>query len=102
MPEEDYGYILLTLQLPPAASLARTDAVARKIDQLLARTEGIANFNTIAGFSLLSRVTADNYGFYFIGLNQAWSWHIPLKDGKVLDWQQSTGSWRLWNYRPPA
>ena len=20
--------------------------------------------------------------FYFIGLNQAWSWHIPLKDGK--------------------
>jgi flavin-dependent dehydrogenase len=21
--------------------------------------------------------------FYFIGLNQAWSWHIPLKDGKA-------------------
>jgi HAE1 family hydrophobic/amphiphilic exporter-1 len=68
VPEEDYGYFLLTLQLPPASSLERTDAVTRKIDQLLARTEGIANFNTIAGFSLLSRVTADNYGFYFIGL----------------------------------
>src|SRR6202022_720632 len=27
-----------------------------------------ANFNTVAGFSLLSRVTADNYGFYFVGL----------------------------------
>jgi HAE1 family hydrophobic/amphiphilic exporter-1 len=68
VPEEDYGYLLLNVQLPPAASLERTDAVARKIDQLLARTEGIANFNTIAGISLLSRVTASNYGFYFIGL----------------------------------
>ena len=68
VPEEDYGYCLLNVQLPPAASLERTDAVCRKIDQLLAKTEGIANFNTIAGFSLLSRVTASNYGFYFIGL----------------------------------
>src|SRR4029077_13638793 len=68
VPEEDYGYFLVTLQVPPAASLERTDAVTRKIDQLLAHTEGIANFNTVAGFSLLSRVTADNYGFYFVGL----------------------------------
>jgi hydrophobic/amphiphilic exporter-1 (mainly G- bacteria), HAE1 family len=68
VPEEDYGYFLLNVQLPPAASLERTDAVCRKIDQLLKRTEGVANFSTIAGFSLLSRVTASNYGFYFIGL----------------------------------
>jgi hydrophobe/amphiphile efflux-1 (HAE1) family protein len=72
VPEEDYGYLLLNVQLPAAASLERTDAVCRKIDQLLVRTEGIANFNTIAGFSLLSRVTAGNYGFYFIGL-KPWS-----------------------------
>jgi HAE1 family hydrophobic/amphiphilic exporter-1 len=68
VPEEDYGYFLLNVQLPPAASLERTDAVSRKIDRVLARTEGVANFNTIVGFSLLSRVTASNYGFYFIGL----------------------------------
>jgi HAE1 family hydrophobic/amphiphilic exporter-1 len=68
VPEEDYGYFLLNVQLPPAASLERTDAVCRKIDDLLAHTEGVANFNTIAGFSLLSRVTASNYGFYFVGL----------------------------------
>ncbi|HEY3885554.1 MAG TPA: efflux RND transporter permease subunit, partial [Vicinamibacterales bacterium] len=67
VPEEDYGYCLLNVQLPPAASLERTDAVCRKIDQVLAHTNGIENFNTIAGFSLLSRVTASNYAFYFIG-----------------------------------
>ncbi|HEY2907761.1 MAG TPA: multidrug efflux RND transporter permease subunit [Vicinamibacterales bacterium] len=68
VPEEDYGYFLLNVQLPSAASLERTDAVCKKIDQLLGKTEGIAAYNTIAGFSLLSRVTASNYGFYFIGL----------------------------------
>jgi HAE1 family hydrophobic/amphiphilic exporter-1 len=68
VPEEDYGYFLLNVQLPAAASLERTDAVCRKIDDLLLRTPGIENFNTIAGFSLLSRVTASNYGFYFVGL----------------------------------
>ena len=35
VPEEDYGYFLLNVQLPAAASLERTDAVCRKIDQLL-------------------------------------------------------------------
>jgi len=68
VPEEDYGYMLLNVQLPPAASLLRTDAVTKKIDQELLHTDGVANFVTIAGFSLLSRVTAGNYAFYFIGL----------------------------------
>ncbi len=68
VPEEDYGYMLLNVQLPPAASLERTDAVCRKIDQVLLKTDGVSNFVTIAGFSLLSRVTAGNYAFYFIGL----------------------------------
>jgi HAE1 family hydrophobic/amphiphilic exporter-1 len=68
VPEEDYGYFLLNVQLPNAASLQRTDAVCEKVDQVLLHEDGIANFNTIVGFSLLSRVTASNYGFYFIGL----------------------------------
>ncbi|MCC6163061.1 MAG: multidrug efflux RND transporter permease subunit [Acidobacteria bacterium] len=68
LPEEDYGYFLLNIQLPPAASLDRTDAVTRKVDDLLARTEGVRNFNTIVGFSLITRVTAPNNAFYFVQL----------------------------------
>jgi HAE1 family hydrophobic/amphiphilic exporter-1 len=68
LPEEDYGYFLLNVQLPPAASLERSDAVCRKIDAILSKTEGIGHFNTIVGFSLLTRVTASNNGFYFVGL----------------------------------
>jgi HAE1 family hydrophobic/amphiphilic exporter-1 len=68
LPQEDYGYFLLNVQLPPAASLERTDAVTRKIDEVLAHTEGVRNFNTIVGFSLLTRVTASNNAFYFVQL----------------------------------
>jgi len=83
VPEEDYGYFLLNVQLPAAASLERTDAVCRKIDRLLAQTPGIANFNTIAGFSLLSRVTASNYGFYFIGL-KPWDERGSALDARTI------------------
>src|SRR4029079_360819 len=31
LPEEDYGYLFLNIQLPPAASLERTDQVSRKV-----------------------------------------------------------------------
>jgi HAE1 family hydrophobic/amphiphilic exporter-1 len=72
LPQEDYGYFLLNVQLPAAASLERTDAVTRKIDEVLANTEGVGNFNTIVGFSLLTRVTASNNAFYFVSL-KPWS-----------------------------
>ena len=35
VPEEDYGYFLLNVQLPPAASLQRTDDVCRKVEAIL-------------------------------------------------------------------
>jgi HAE1 family hydrophobic/amphiphilic exporter-1 len=76
VPEEDYGYFLLNVQLPPAASLARTDEVTRQIDRILADTPGVSNYATIVGFSLLTRVTASNYGFYFVGL-RPWSERTP-------------------------
>jgi hydrophobic/amphiphilic exporter-1 (mainly G- bacteria), HAE1 family len=68
LPEEDYGYLLLNVQLPPAASLDRTDAVARKVESILEKQEEIFSYNSIVGFSFLTRVTASNNAFYFIRL----------------------------------
>ena len=68
VPEEDYGYFLMNVQLPSAASLQRTDEVCRKIDAILSKTDGLGAFNTIVGFSVLTRVTAPNNAFYFVGL----------------------------------
>jgi len=66
LPDEDYGYLLLNVQLPPAASLERTDAVLKKVEAILDKTDGIQAYNTIGGFSLLTRVSASYNGFFFV------------------------------------
>jgi hydrophobic/amphiphilic exporter-1 (mainly G- bacteria), HAE1 family len=68
IPEEDQGYAFLQIQLPDAASLQRTDAVMRKIDEMLAHTHGVQSFSGITGFSLLSNTSASYTGFYFLQL----------------------------------
>ena len=72
IPEEDQGYAFIQLQLPDAASLQRTDAVMRKIDDMLAHTHGVQSYSGISGFSLLSNTSASYTGFYFIQLEP---WH---------------------------
>jgi HAE1 family hydrophobic/amphiphilic exporter-1 len=68
LPEEDYGFFLLNAQLPPAASLARTDQVCQKIEGILAKTDGVQYVSRVAGFSLLTRVSSSYNGFFFVGL----------------------------------
>ncbi|MGH9759244.1 MAG: efflux RND transporter permease subunit, partial [Blastocatellia bacterium] len=68
LPDEDYGYLFLNVQLPPAASLERTDEVMKKIEAILAKTDGVQAYNTILGFSLLTRVSASYNGFFFVNL----------------------------------
>jgi HAE1 family hydrophobic/amphiphilic exporter-1 len=69
IPEEDQGYAFLQIQLPDAASLQRTDAVMRKIDEMLAHMHGVQSFSGITGFSLLSNTSATYTGFYFLQLD---------------------------------
>ena len=47
--------MLINVQLPDAASLQRTDAVAEKVEEILGETKGVQYYNTIVGFSLLIR-----------------------------------------------
>ena len=68
LPEEDYGFLFLNVQLPPAASLERTDEVSRKIEGILEVTDGVQYYTTINGFSLLNRVSASYNGFFFVSL----------------------------------
>jgi multidrug efflux pump len=68
LPDEDQGYFIMNVQLPEAASLQRTTAVMRKIDEILSHEPGIHYFSGIAGFSVLSQVSSTNAGTYFCQL----------------------------------
>jgi len=77
VPEEDQGYAFIQLQLPDAASLQRTDAVMRKMDDILAHTHGVQGFDAIVGFSLLSNTSASYTGFYFLQFDP---WHERVSE----------------------
>src|SRR5881296_2035019 len=68
LPDEDQGYLYINLQLPSAASLQRTDEVARKIESVLANTPGVQYTTSVVGFSLLSFVRTSYNGFFFVTL----------------------------------
>jgi HAE1 family hydrophobic/amphiphilic exporter-1 len=82
LPEEDQGYFYLNVQLPTAASLERTDDVAKKIDAILKETPGVEMYNTIVGFSLLSVANTSYHAFYFVTLKP---WEERTPEGLTSD-----------------
>jgi len=68
IPEEDLSAFFINIQLPDAASLQRTEVVAKKVEKMLSQIEEIEYITTASGFSLLSGTKATNSAFIFITL----------------------------------
>src|SRR5712672_2798201 len=68
LPDEDQGYLYISMQLPNAASLERTAAASRQVERILADTPGVQYTTSVAGFSLLSFVRTSYNAFYFVTL----------------------------------
>src|SRR3979490_2087680 len=72
LPDEDQGYVYINMDLPNAASLERTSAAARQVEEILANTPGVEYTTSVVGFSLLSFVRTTYNGFFFVTL-KPWS-----------------------------
>jgi HAE1 family hydrophobic/amphiphilic exporter-1 len=70
LPEEDQGYLFVNVSLPDAASMQRTDATCRQIEEILRNTPGVAHFQTVVGFSLLSLNQSPAGAFFFVTLKE--------------------------------
>jgi hydrophobe/amphiphile efflux-1 (HAE1) family protein len=68
IPALDGGYLITVTQLPPAASLARTDEVNRRAVELALEVPGVAHAVNIVGFSGATRTNAPNAGAVFVVL----------------------------------
>ncbi|TWT30642.1 efflux RND transporter permease subunit [Blastopirellula retiformator] len=66
LPTEDQGYAFANIQLPDAASLGRTRQVMEQVDEILAETDGVADWVSISGYSILSGTVGANNGFVSI------------------------------------
>jgi hydrophobic/amphiphilic exporter-1 (mainly G- bacteria), HAE1 family len=68
LPDEDQGYVYVNMQLPKSASLERTSAAAKQVEQVLAKTPGVQYTTTVGGFSLLSFVRTTYNAFFWVSL----------------------------------
>jgi hydrophobe/amphiphile efflux-1 (HAE1) family protein len=60
LPTEDQGYAIIAVQLPDGASQERTLKVLKKIDEKLAAIEGIRDWISIPGYSVLENAVSSN------------------------------------------
>jgi hydrophobe/amphiphile efflux-1 (HAE1) family protein len=69
IPQLDRGYLIIVTQLPPAASLARTDEVNRRAVEIALKVPGIAHAVNIVGFSGATFTNSPNAGAVFVTLD---------------------------------
>lgn len=67
VPDEDDGYFIAVVQLPPASSLERTQAVGKQINAILDTYPEVKNYIGISGFSIMGGEQS-NSGTYFVVL----------------------------------
>src|SRR5256884_2914728 len=60
IPAQDRGYVIISAQLPGAASLARTTEIVRRIESIALDTPGISHIAVFAGLSGATRTQASN------------------------------------------
>jgi HAE1 family hydrophobic/amphiphilic exporter-1 len=68
IPEEDMGYLFVNVQLPNAASLQRSDVIAREIEDIIMEFPEVEYATTATGFSMLTGSMASNTAFIFVAL----------------------------------
>jgi len=105
MPEEDMGYLLVNIQLPDAASLQRSDVVAKKVESIIRKYNEVEYVTAATGFSLLSGSMSSNAAFVFVSLKD---WGERQKTAKEIitqlniDFHAAINEARVFAFGPPA
>jgi hydrophobe/amphiphile efflux-1 (HAE1) family protein len=69
LPAEDQGAFFIEVQLPEGASTNRTARVVEQIEGILKKTDGIANYTSVVGYSFLDGLAKSNSTFVIVQLH---------------------------------
>lgn len=72
IPDEDDGYFIVSVQLPPASSLSRTEAVAARVEEIVSSYPEVKTNICISGFSIMNNGRQSNAASIFVVLKD-WS-----------------------------
>jgi len=68
IPQQDMGYLMVTIQLPDSVSTERTDAVMRQMEKMAIGSPGIQHATSIVGQSFALNAVGSNFGSMFVNL----------------------------------
>ncbi len=66
VPQEDQGYAVVAIVMPQSASLSRTQAVAERVDAMLAKIPGVDKRSMVTGYSLIDGGFKNNAATFFV------------------------------------
>lgn len=68
IPDEDNGFIIYSLKLPPGSSLARTNNVLQKAIEKFEKREEIFSMTSSAGYNAIDNSTSSSYAMGYINM----------------------------------
>ena len=77
IPEQDQGYLITIVQLPPGASLARTEKVVKRAIEIILGTRGIEHVAPFPGLDATTFTLASNSGTIFSSLPSLYNHSLP-------------------------
>jgi hydrophobe/amphiphile efflux-1 (HAE1) family protein len=77
IPEQDQGYLINIIQLPPGATLDRTEKVFRRSIDIILGTKGVEHVAPFAGLDATTNTVASNSGTIFSGLPSLYNHELP-------------------------
>lgn len=72
IPNEDQGQIYAIIQTPPGSTLERTNAIAKDLQAIAEKEEGVESVSALAGYEVLTEGRGSNAGTCLINLKE-WS-----------------------------
>lgn len=77
IPEQDIGYQVAVIILPPGSSLQRTDEVMQEVNKTVLKVEGVEHTVPISGLDVTTSTIAPNIGSIFYILPSQYGKNVP-------------------------
>ncbi len=81
LPVEDQGYFIVSMQLPDAAALPRTERIVNQVEQAIHSTPGAENINAVVGQSVLEQTAMPNAAACYVTFKD-WSERTDLSESQ--------------------
>ena len=84
IPDEDKGYMFVAIELPEGASLQRSDAVLKQVEEIVNKTHGVRSALALSGINILNNLNVPNAAMMFIGLDDWEEREAPELHAKAI------------------